>query len=117
MLLRGRDGRRERPTCSGIGTCAGAILLAKNVENPPQESLGVLDVAIRRNAYGRQVDSTIGSTAAPAGIGTGVGIVTRRLAGRGTAAGSQAEATSARLRSSVALWKLISGLKPCHVRA
>ena len=51
-----RDFVSTKPT---FGTCAGAILLARNVENPPQESLGVLDVAIRRNAYGRQVDSTI----------------------------------------------------------
>ncbi len=42
-----------------FGTCAGAILLAKDVENPPQESLGALDICIRRNAYGRQVDSSI----------------------------------------------------------
>jgi 5'-phosphate synthase pdxT subunit len=42
-----------------FGTCAGAILLAKHVENPPQESLGALDIRIRRNAYGRQVDSSI----------------------------------------------------------
>lgn len=42
-----------------FGTCAGAILLAKKVENPVQESLGVLDVSIRRNAYGRQIDSSI----------------------------------------------------------
>src|SRR5215469_8789623 len=42
-----------------FGTCAGAILLAKQVENPPQASLGVLDIRIRRNAYGRQIDSSI----------------------------------------------------------
>jgi len=42
-----------------FGTCAGAILLAKDVENPPQQSLGALDIRIRRNAYGRQVDSSI----------------------------------------------------------
>src|SRR5881227_815703 len=42
-----------------FGTCAGAILLATQVENPKQEGLGVLDIAIQRNAYGRQVDSTI----------------------------------------------------------
>jgi 5'-phosphate synthase pdxT subunit len=42
-----------------FGTCAGAILLAKDVENPPQKSLGVLDIRIRRNAYGRQIDSSI----------------------------------------------------------
>jgi 5'-phosphate synthase pdxT subunit len=42
-----------------FGTCAGAILLAKQVENPPQQSLGALDIRIRRNAYGRQIDSSI----------------------------------------------------------
>ncbi len=47
---------RTKPT---FGTCAGAILLAKDVENPPQESLGALDIRIRRNAYGRQIDSSI----------------------------------------------------------
>src|SRR5215475_5483003 len=56
FLSKLRDFVSNKPT---FGTCAGAILLAKNVENPSQESLGVLDVAIRRNAYGRQVDSTI----------------------------------------------------------
>ncbi len=44
-----------------LGTCAGAILLASRVENPPQDSLGLLDVTVRRNAYGRQVDSFIAS--------------------------------------------------------
>lgn len=39
------------------GICAGAILMAKKVENPEQPSLGVVDVDVRRNAYGRQVDS------------------------------------------------------------
>jgi 5'-phosphate synthase pdxT subunit len=42
-----------------FGTCAGAILLAREVENPPQASLGALDVRIRRNAYGRQLESSI----------------------------------------------------------
>ena len=42
-----------------FGTCAGAILLAKEVENPRQVGLGALDIGIRRNAYGRQVDSSI----------------------------------------------------------
>jgi 5'-phosphate synthase pdxT subunit len=42
-----------------FGTCAGAILLAAEVENPPQASLGVLDICIRRNGYGRQIDSSI----------------------------------------------------------
>jgi 5'-phosphate synthase pdxT subunit len=40
-----------------LGTCAGAILLAKRVENRPVETLGVLDVTAERNAYGTQVDS------------------------------------------------------------
>src|SRR2546422_10976925 len=47
---------RVKPT---FGTCAGAILLATEVENPKQAGLGALDIAIRRNAYGRQVDSSI----------------------------------------------------------
>jgi pyridoxal 5'-phosphate synthase pdxT subunit len=47
---------REKPT---FGTCAGAILLANEVENPKQSGLGVLDIRIRRNAYGRQIDSSI----------------------------------------------------------
>lgn len=47
---------RAKPT---FGTCAGAILLANEVENPKQAGLGALDITIRRNAYGRQVDSSI----------------------------------------------------------
>lgn len=42
-----------------FGTCAGAILLAKEVSNPSQPSLGLVDVAIERNAYGRQVWSAV----------------------------------------------------------
>jgi len=40
-----------------LGTCAGAILLARRVTGPEQPSLGLIDAAIVRNAYGRQVDS------------------------------------------------------------
>ena len=47
---------RVKPT---FGTCAGAILLANEVENPKQSGLGALDIRIRRNAYGRQIDSSI----------------------------------------------------------
>jgi pyridoxal 5'-phosphate synthase pdxT subunit len=47
---------RTKPS---FGTCAGAILLASEVENPKQAGLGAIDIAIRRNAYGRQVDSSI----------------------------------------------------------
>jgi 5'-phosphate synthase pdxT subunit len=42
-----------------FGTCAGAILLATEVENPMQVGLGALDIRVRRNAYGRQLDSSI----------------------------------------------------------
>ena len=42
-----------------FGTCAGAILLAKDVRHPSQRSLGILDIAIERNAYGAQRDSAI----------------------------------------------------------
>jgi 5'-phosphate synthase pdxT subunit len=47
---------RMKPT---FGTCAGAILLAAEVENPAQAGLGALNIRIRRNAYGRQIDSSI----------------------------------------------------------
>ena len=51
-----KDFVRLKPT---FGTCAGAILLAKEVENPQQTGLGALDIGIRRNAYGRQLESSI----------------------------------------------------------
>lgn len=47
---------RVKPT---FGTCAGAIMLAKEVTNPDQFGLGALDIRVRRNAYGRQIDSSI----------------------------------------------------------
>ena len=47
---------RLKPT---FGTCAGCILLATDVENPKQAGLGALDITVRRNAYGRQIDSSI----------------------------------------------------------
>ena len=42
-----------------FGTCAGAILMARDVTHPAQESLGVMDIAVERNAYGRQLDSRV----------------------------------------------------------
>jgi pyridoxal 5'-phosphate synthase pdxT subunit len=42
-----------------FGTCAGAILLASEVLNPVQRSLGLMDLTVERNAYGRQIDSRI----------------------------------------------------------
>lgn len=63
LRLLGQDGFEKlkkfvhrKPT---FGTCAGAILLAAEVENPRQKGLGAIDIGIRRNAYGRQLDSSI----------------------------------------------------------
>ena len=63
LKLLGKDGLaklkdfvRAKPT---FGTCAGCILLATEVENPKQSGLGALDITVRRNAYGRQIDSSI----------------------------------------------------------
>jgi pyridoxal 5'-phosphate synthase pdxT subunit len=42
-----------------FGTCAGAILLAKDVQHPAQTSLAAMDITVERNAYGRQIDSAI----------------------------------------------------------
>jgi pyridoxal 5'-phosphate synthase pdxT subunit len=52
-----------------FGTCAGCILLARNVSHPPQQSLAVMDISVERNAYGRQIDSAIqtGATSLPGG--------------------------------------------------
>jgi 5'-phosphate synthase pdxT subunit len=51
-----KDFVHAKPT---FGTCAGCILLASEVENPKQKGLGALDITVRRNAYGRQLDSSI----------------------------------------------------------
>ena len=53
-----------------LGTCAGAIVLAREVTNPRQKSLGLIDIAVERNGYGRQVDSFVGSADAPSLGGT-----------------------------------------------
>jgi 5'-phosphate synthase pdxT subunit len=42
-----------------FGTCAGAILMASEVERPSQRSLGLMEITVERNAYGRQIDSHI----------------------------------------------------------
>jgi 5'-phosphate synthase pdxT subunit len=59
-----REFGREHPV---FGTCAGAILLASQVANPPQASLGLMDMEVERNAYGRQLDSRI-ARLQPSGI-------------------------------------------------
>ncbi len=42
-----------------FGTCAGAILLAREVRNPSQASLGLMDIVVQRNGYGRQLASEV----------------------------------------------------------
>lgn len=49
-----------------FGTCAGAILLAKDVQNPKQASLEAMDITVERNSYGRQVDSFTATVDIPA---------------------------------------------------
>jgi pyridoxal 5'-phosphate synthase pdxT subunit len=51
-----RQFGQQRPV---FGTCAGAILLATHVTNPLQESLGLMDLTVERNGYGRQLDSCV----------------------------------------------------------
>ncbi len=51
-----REFGRKKPV---YGTCAGAILLAREVSHPSQASLDLMDIGVERNAYGRQVDSHI----------------------------------------------------------
>jgi 5'-phosphate synthase pdxT subunit len=51
-----REFGRRKPI---FGTCAGAILLADEVTNPEQESLGLMDIGVERNAYGRQIESRV----------------------------------------------------------
>ena len=52
-----------------FGTCAGAILLASEVLNPRQRSLGAMDISVERNSYGRQRDSFEGAGRFRAGAG------------------------------------------------
>lgn len=51
-----REFGKHKPV---FGTCAGAILLATGVTQPEQESLGLMDIDVERNAYGRQIDSRV----------------------------------------------------------
>jgi 5'-phosphate synthase pdxT subunit len=82
LRLLERNGLRDalvdyvaaRPT---FGTCAGVILLAREVTNPEQASLGILDVKVARNAFGRQVDSFIGVVASEPLGGTIEGVFIR----------------------------------------
>lgn len=90
LKLAARDGMFEAlgrfaRTKPVFGTCAGCILLARRVLRPEQESLGVLDATVERNAYGRQIDSAIleTPTALPGGPLEAVYIRAPRIAAIG----------------------------------
>ena len=70
--LGGRLVERIRGGLPVLATCAGVILAAREVRNPAQPSLGLLDVVVERNAYGRQLSSTVAPVAvcAPDEVGT-----------------------------------------------
>ena len=53
-----------------FGTCAGLIILAREVEGPRQPSLGFIDVTVERNSYGRQRESFDAETSADLGEGS-----------------------------------------------
>jgi pyridoxal 5'-phosphate synthase pdxT subunit len=76
-----------------FGTCAGCILLARNVSHPAQQSLAVMDISVERNAYGRQIDSAIqtGETKLPGGPLEMVYIRAPRIASVGPAVEVMAE--------------------------
>lgn len=61
MKITGLDVSLKEKIEQGLpvyGTCAGMIVLAKEIENfPAQETLGAIDIKVKRNAFGRQVDS------------------------------------------------------------
>ncbi|MGV8041767.1 MAG: pyridoxal 5'-phosphate synthase glutaminase subunit PdxT [Thermoanaerobaculaceae bacterium] len=63
LLAGTRLGERLRALIAAglptLATCAGVILIAREVRNPVQASLGILDVAVARNGYGRQLDSAV----------------------------------------------------------
>jgi 5'-phosphate synthase pdxT subunit len=58
----GRFAASGRPV---LGTCAGAIVLACEVTNPAGRGMALIDIAVERNAYGRQADSFVGTVHAP----------------------------------------------------
>jgi pyridoxal 5'-phosphate synthase pdxT subunit len=60
------DFGRSKPI---FGTCAGAILIASEVFNPKQESLKLMDIAVERNGYGRQIDSRVARLTPAAAFG------------------------------------------------
>jgi 5'-phosphate synthase pdxT subunit len=60
-----REFGREKPI---FGTCAGTILLAREVSRPAQESLDLMDLTVERNGYGRQIDSRVAQVETEEGL-------------------------------------------------
>lgn len=56
-----REAISKLPSLAIWGTCAGAILLAKQIENSSIKPLGLMDITVARNAFGRQADSFVAS--------------------------------------------------------
>ena len=77
--LRERIKERAATGMPVMGTCAGMILMARHVEDgrADQEPLGLIDIGVRRNAYGRQVDSFEAEVASPAIGGAGPAVFIR----------------------------------------
>jgi 5'-phosphate synthase pdxT subunit len=65
---------KDRPV---LGTCAGLVLLAREAGALPAPTLGVLDVTVERNGYGRQIDSFHGPVEAPVVGGAFEGVFIR----------------------------------------
>ena len=79
--------RRAAAGMPVMGTCAGMILMARQIDDghPDQEPLNLMDIGIRRNAYGRQIDSFEAEVESPAigGVGPAVFIRAPQLVDRG----------------------------------
>jgi len=77
--LRERIKERAATGMPVMGTCAGMILMARHVEDgrADQEPLGLMDIGVRRTAYGRQVDSFEAEVASPAIGGAGPAVFIR----------------------------------------
>ena len=77
-----------------LATCAGMILLAQEVRDPEQASLGLLDITVSRNGYGRQLHSGTHAIQGHAGFPDGSGIFIR--APRVTRVGASCEVLASR---------------------
>lgn len=77
--LKAEIQRRARSDMPVMGTCAGMILMAQRIEDgrPDQEPLGLMHITVRRNAYGRQIDSFEAEVESPVLGGSGPALFIR----------------------------------------